>query len=74
MPAKGATLTPEQRANCRPKNMTQAALNKRASDAGKASHAPTTYAKNLVRDWPALSPEQQARIRTVLSPIVGDTP
>jgi hypothetical protein len=70
---KGTVLTPEQRAQRRPKNMTQAQLIERARNAGKVAQSPETYAKNLVRFWPALSAETQATIRTVLSPIVGNS-
>jgi hypothetical protein len=58
--AASTRLTPEQRIE-------------RARNAGKVAQSPATYAKNLVRDWPKLNSEQQARIRTVLSPIVGDS-
>jgi hypothetical protein len=71
MPAKGTTLTPEQRANCRPKNMTQEAIDRRASNAGKASQTPAVYARKLVRSWPKLNSEQQNTIRTVLRPVIG---
>jgi hypothetical protein len=45
----------------------------RGRNAGKIAQSPETYAKNLVRNWPELSPETRQTIRTLLRPVIGDS-
>jgi hypothetical protein len=46
----------------------------RARNAGKVAQSPETLANRLVKDWPALTAEQQNTVRTALRPVIaGDT-
>jgi hypothetical protein len=54
-------------------HMTPQARQERARNAGKTAQSPATWAQNLVKHWPELTPEQASTIRTVLRPIVGDS-
>ncbi len=36
-----------------------------------ARHSPRTYARSIVKRWPALTEEQRAEIRAILAPVVG---
>jgi hypothetical protein len=56
--AAATRMTPEQRIE-------------RARKAGIAAQSPETHAKNLVRDWPALTAEQKSTISQLLRPVVG---
>ena len=57
-PTHGRTtsLTAEQRAA-------------RAPKAGKVAQTPQNARKRLVKDWPALTPEPQSQIRSLLRPV-----
>jgi hypothetical protein len=52
-------------------SMTREGRIERARNAGKIAQSPETYAKNLVRGWPELTPEQAAKIRVLLRPVIG---
>jgi hypothetical protein len=71
MVAKGATLTPEERASRKPKNLTPEQRIERARKGGQAAQKPETYAQKLVRDWPELTAAQKHTVRTLLRPVIG---
>lgn len=36
-------------------------------------HSARSYARSVVRRWPALTEEQRAEVRSILSPVTADT-
>ena len=44
----------------------------RARRAGQAGNSPEGLARRLVAGWPALTSEQQTRLRAVLRPVLVD--
>lgn len=53
--------------------LTPEEAHRRIRQGAKNRHDPRTYARSIVRKWPALDENARAELRDILSPIVGRT-
>ena len=44
----------------------------RAKKAGAARHSARTYARSIVKNWPALTEDQRAEVAQITAPIVAE--